>query len=236
MHTRDPIIQNTTNLQKEPGGAPRESKLCYTTLDKPIAELRWPGPKGKLKLKCGKCDQWVGCNGRSSATSRQSFLTHQTSQDCLDIASRVVDSLEPDLSPKPPVQSAWPRSHHICPGIPLVWPSDQFHASYLWHLHDVGHPFRAKITWKICGIDEINSTFYVRSLLCNLLYMDPTSPCSSCVSVTQDIEEMHRLVTMQAPNASYGHRPWLRVREQVQSLKKDNSKLGLEVCLKVEYL
>jgi hypothetical protein len=230
-HSCYPVIRDVTNLQDSDGAKPRETQLRYTSLNEPIAQLRWPNTKGraKLKLKCGKCDQWVGANGGTAASSQQAFAKHQASEACLEIASRVLVTPAPTTSPAAVHQPAWPRSRHFCPGIPLVWPGPHFYASYLWHLHDEGHRFRSKLTWSICGVDEVNKTFYVRSLACDSSHADPTLPCVKCVLVSRDIDEKHRLVQTKAPTASYGHRPWLRIREDGFALGRENTKLTLQV-------
>jgi hypothetical protein len=136
-------MSDVTNLQDSHGAKPCETRLQYSSLDKPIAQLCWPSTKGraKLKLKCGKCDQWVGANGSTAASLQQVFAKHQASDACLEIADRIIATPAPAAPSTTDVQPTWLQSHHFCPGIPLIWLGLYFCASYLCYLHNKGHRF-----------------------------------------------------------------------------------------------
>jgi hypothetical protein len=73
-----------------------------------------------------------------------------------------------------------------CPGVDLHWPLGDTFRTYPFHRHapDADSPLK----WTLCGFNEGNQTFRIRSLECTRQVITPVTICSSCASLQPLVE------------------------------------------------
>lgn len=209
--------------------------MSHSSLTEPIAVLQWPN--GKLKLKCGKCDAWIG-GWKSIAKCHHGFREHQKSVSCMEISRRICTA-SPSTSLNlaayyhhDPETSQASQASQRCPGISLreEWPSTNLYATYLWHFHDQDHGFPVKLKWKFCSYDEPSDSFFVRSVKCEGT-LRPGSPkeCHNCTSVRKHIRERHDLVSASNPPSQHCYRPWAWLATDLTAKSKQGEHGRLDV-------
>jgi hypothetical protein len=186
-----------------------EISLPYTSLDNPISQKPSETP-GYILYRCGKCLYFVRVCTSAVTTTLHNFRVHQESEKCKAAYRSGVWDLTALLDqPRTGLISSTSvvHAHSSCPGIPLVWPGDQFYNTYPWHLHDVDSTIH--LPWRLCSYHEQKKIFFIRAQGCDMIGIDGVSPCNRCTAVADSVRSKALSMSSEsAASANYIH--WSR--------------------------
>jgi hypothetical protein len=154
--------------------------------------------------------------------------TQDLSESSISVPSLTRTSLLSTVSHS--VQPTKSTTERLCPGVPLVWPSDDFCLDYPWLLHTKRWSHVSK--WSFCSYNESTATYNIRARDCDIGHLDYRRPCARCIAVQAEVQKKYASVMDEAivDTANYHNRNLRRITSDLHMSQKAYKDIDFKAC------